>query len=94
MSVGKYIDYGAFKTLDPRWTGSDPGRRASGVTPDRGYAGTITPPTPVEPAPEPHPADHRLYDAERCLMAERRQLLNALDWNNRALTQVRKARGQ
>jgi hypothetical protein len=57
-----------------------------------GIAGTITPPSPAEPEAARHPADARLSDAENALMAARRNAVNALEWIDRALRDLRKAR--
>lgn len=62
---------------------------------------TITPPLTVEPASEPHPADHRLAAAEHALIAIRRQALAqaqdakaTAEWATNALHHIRKARGR
>lgn len=55
-------------------------------------ASTITPPVIAEPRAKPNPADARLSEIENALMAERRQLTTALEWNQYALDQTRKAR--
>lgn len=53
---------------------------------------TITaPPAPVYPQPLSSAVEHRLEQAETALMAARRELTNALDWVNRALSEVRQA---
>lgn len=52
---------------------------------------TVTPPAAAEPVAAAQPTD-RLRDAENALMAARRNLVNALDWAERALMDVRKLR--
>jgi hypothetical protein len=53
---------------------------------------TITPPSPAEPSPEPHPADHRLVAIERACATLQRQALIIAEWAQYIAHQARKAR--
>jgi len=63
-----------------------------GWTSPTATGGTITPPDPPAPAAEPHPADHRLLAAERAFLTASRLELQAADWRQYGLDQIRKAR--
>lgn len=92
-------------STDPRWRPEEGGLPMVGLpavawpsptaTGPIGTGGTITPPVVTSGDIRefmPHPSDGRLSDAEAALMAARRNTVNALEWIERALRDLRKAR--